>query len=166
MKKKYRLLVGATALATAGLFFGASQAFAIHPDVTLKGYDGGSVGVNDPYSPKNTCAGCHFECSSGDTTADQSTWCDGTLGLEQKDCTVDPCPDYAEGVKTSVHTQGVRDGAGDDIFWQSSTTTSPEHGASVGQHVMQGRNEDYDASVRAAFSDDFFASTPGMFGKY
>ncbi len=132
--KKTRLWLYVAVLSAILLFAGSTVSMAIHPpgDVTLKDANGSPVTSNTPYSPKQTCGGCH---------------------------------EYGSGDKFSTHVQGVLDGT-NTVYWQASQTKSFAHGVSVGRHMNQGRNEDYNNFTRTAFGDPFFTSSPGMFGKY
>ena len=74
--------------------------------------------------------------------------------------------DYASAaLKEVTKTQGVIESDG-EVYWQSYNVHAHAHGAVVGRHMQQGRNEDYSISMKTAFKDAFFTSSPGMFGKY
>ncbi len=75
------------------------------------------------------------------------------------------CHDYGSGDKFSTHVQGVLE-SDNKVYWQAYQVKSFATGVSVGRHMNQGRNEDYNNQTRAAFGDPFFTSSPGMFGKY
>ena len=140
MKKRYKSGLIISALTTAALMIG-SQAFAAHPGAGAGGFDtlvlkdaGGADIINaaTPYSPKETCGGCH---------------------------------DYGSGSKLAHKTQGVIESDG-QIYWQTYDVLGAAHGATVGRHSQQGRNEDYSNQMRDAYGDPYFTSSPGMFGKY
>ncbi len=142
---KKRLVTG-TMLSVILLII-ASMAFAGHPggDVQLKDATGNAVTSTTPYSPKQSCGltgTCHIE--STPTTGGHN---------------------YGSGEKYSTHVQGVL-GADNNVYWQAYKTKSFEHGASVGRHMNQGRNEDYSNADRAAVGDPLFTNSLGMFGKY
>jgi hypothetical protein len=108
----------------------------------VDGVDIAPVVGSEPYSPKATCARvCHL--ASGDTQHD-----------------------YGSGLKTTVHTQGVKDGPNNMLYWQVYGTKAFEHGVSIGRHMNHGRNEDYTHLTRSTFGDPWFTSTPGMAGKF
>jgi hypothetical protein len=125
------------------LMLSVSVAFA-HPNVPLLGASGAAVSGTTPYSPKMTCSAnaCH-----------------------QADPALAAKHNYGSGSKMSVHTQGVI-ASDDKVYWQSYDVKSFEHGASVGRHMNQGRNEDFSNSFRANYALPFFTSSPGMFGKF
>ena len=135
------LAVVATAV---GLMMGVSTAIAAHPPVPLLDASGNPVTSTVPYSPKKTCSSnaCH-----------------------QADPALAAKHNYGSGTKMSVHTQGVI-ASDDKVYWQSYDVKSFDHGASVGRHMNQGRNEDFSNSFRANYALPFFTSSPGMFGKF
>jgi hypothetical protein len=143
------------------------RAMASHPDVALKNAAGNTVTANEPYSPKQSCGGCHFKCSDGTYSTDQTTWCDGTAGKLQKDCTVaGNCPDYASAATADTsHIQGYANSS-KLVTFQTYTIKSPAHGASVGLHSQQGRNEEVTAAQRTIWGAPAFISSPGMYGRY
>ncbi len=157
MKLNKRLWLGA-AIAAAAIPLMASSAFSAPcPGDTTQGgiielkdaagndISGLTTSNNTPYSPKQTCMtgiGCH--------TVDEYA-----SGIN----------DPVNGFKDVTKTQGVLDSDG-EVYWQSYNVTAHAHGAVVGRHSQQGRNEDYSIAMKTAFGDAFFTSSPGMFGKY
>ena len=141
-----------TGVAAATMLLAYSSAFAAHPggDVQLMS---GTLEFPVPvtladqaYSPKATCArACHID--DGDDV--------DFVGH-----------DYGSGNRTAVKTQGVLNSAGTEVVWQSYEVHGFDHGAVVGRHSQQGRNEDYSIAMKTTFGDAFFTSAPGMFGKY
>ena len=135
-----------------------------HPTVTVRDANGAAItNGTTPYSPKQTCAGCHIaNCTTAPAiTTNSKGWCE----TEAQKSALAKFDDYGSGIKHSTHTQGVIE-SDNNVYWQSYDTTSFEHGASVGRHSEQGRNEDYNTAMRTAFGDPFFTSAPGMYGKY
>ena len=135
-----------------------------HPNVVVRDAAGAAItNGTTPYSPKQTCAGCHIDncISTASITTNTNLWCE-TDAQKSANAKFD---DYGSGIKHSTHTQGVIE-SDNRIYWQSYDVTSFEHGASVGRHSEQGRNEDYNTAMRTSFGDPFFTSSPGMFGKY
>lgn len=141
-----------------------------HPVVTVR--DAGGVAETSgttPYSPKQTCAGCHItNCTASPAIPTNiKAWCENDTHKTAY-ATANPTTkfaDYGSGVKHSAHTQGVIE-SDNQVYWQSYDVTSFEHGVSVGRHSNNGRNEDYSTLIRTVFGDPFFTSSPGMFGKY
>ncbi len=160
MKKGYKKAL----MCLAFLCILPTHSLASHPDIALKDHSGDVI-VNSgtPYSPKMTCAGCHFDCDTLSSTTISDEYCQTTP--EQLDCNVNDCPDYGFGDHTSIHTQGVQNGDG-EIFWQAEETLSYAHGIQASRHVNTGRNEDYTKEHREARGDSFFTNSPGMFGKW
>lgn len=147
MLKKYKLRYLASGLAAASMLLAYSSAFAAHSggDVPLRDASGNIIAsTGTPYSPKMTCMA------------------DGLPG------TVGSCHTLEEyrssTLKTVTKTQGVVEG--NTLYWQSYEVHSAAHGATVGRHSQQGRNEDYSIAMKTAFGDAAFTSSPGMFGKY
>ncbi len=143
------------------------RAIASHPDVALKNAAGTTVTANEAYSPKQSCGGCHFKCSDGTYSTDKTTWCDGTAGKLQKDCTAaGNCPDYASmATADTSHIQGYANSS-KLVTFQTYTITSPAHGASVGIHSNHGRNEGLTAAQRTIWGAPAFIGGTGMFGRY
>jgi len=166
MKIKTSLLLCLLALA-ATVLLGAplSAIAAVHPDVTVKDSLGGTVSDTTPYSPKVTCGGCHFNCSTGEYSADQTTWCDGTAGKLQVLCTSATCTDYASA-QTQVITKHQGYGTPTGVAFTTHNVTVPMHGASTGKHSTEGRNEELAANQRTIWGAPAFISSPGMFGRY
>lgn len=143
MKNKRRLWLGAAIAATvipltASASFGACPG-DINGDIILRDSTGAAISnATTPYSPKETCmaTGCH-------------------TGEEYRSSTT----------KHVTKTQGVLDPNG-EILWQSYNVDSAAHGAVVGRHAQQGRNEDYSIAMKKVFKDAYFTSSPGMYGKY
>ena len=141
MKQKGRLRLFTTGLAAASLLLAYSSAFAAHGggDVDLLDANGDAItDATTPYSPKETCMRGGL-CHTVEEYASTAT-------------------------KTVTKTQGVVEGG--EIFWQSYNVHASAHGAVVGRHSQQGRNEDYSIAMKTAFKDAYFTSSPGMFGKY
>ena len=141
MKKRYKSGLIISALTTAALMIG-SQAFAGHPDVP--GFSGSLV--------------------LKDALGDDIIASDTPYSPKQT-CATAGCHDYGSGHKLAHKTQGVIEGD-DTIYWQTYTVDSYAHGAVVGRHSQQGRNEDYSNHMRNVYGDPFFTSSPGMFGKF
>lgn len=176
MKKRYKSGILVPALTAAALLVG-SQGFAAqgdHPNVPLLNAGGNQVGQYEAYSPKMTCAGCHFNCDTtdanyGQSSTDPAKYC-GAAGMAVKwNCETSDCPDYGFGDHISIHTQGIQilDTEGDpEVVWQANEVLSYAHGATASRHANTGRNEDYSAEQRHARHDRFFTNSPGMFGKW
>ena len=141
MRKRYKSGLIVSALVTTALLVG-TQAFAAHPGAADGGFD----------TLVLKAAG------GADIT-------DGTTPYSPRE-TCGSCHDYGSGNKTVHKTQGVIEGTDDTVYWQAYDVTAYAHGAVVGRHSQQGRNEDYGNTMRAAFGDPFFTSSPGMFGKF
>ena len=135
------------ALAATAIPFMASSAVASCPgdagQIPLRDAAGAIIAdTTTPYSPKMTCmsgGACHTP------------------------------EEYASvALKTVTKTQGVLDTTGgvNEVFWQSYNVHAHAHGATVGRHSQEGRNEDYSIAMKTAFGDPFFTSSPGMYGKY
>jgi hypothetical protein len=155
------------AVVTAISLISVSAVFAVHLDVTLKGSAvGTSLTATTPYSPKMTCGGCHFNCADSTYSNNKATWCDGSVGREQKDCSVaGACPDYQSGTTTISKVQGYQTVAGTMVF-DTYEVTAPMHGASTGKHSTEGRNEGLATAQRTIWSAPATISSPGMFGRY
>ncbi len=171
MKKRYKSGFLIPTLTAAALLI-ASQGFAAqgdHPDVPLLNAAGTQVGQYEAYSPKMTCAGCHFNCATGESSTDATLYCGATGMGTQWNCDTSDCPDYGFGDHISIHTQGIQilNGLGDpEVVWQANEVLSYAHGATASRHANAGRNEDYSAEQRHARHDRFFTNSPGMFGKW
>jgi hypothetical protein len=165
MKKQWIQTITAVMTAVA-LLMGPAVATA-HQNVALKNAAGIPVAANEPYSPKQTCGGCHFNCGDGSYSTDKTTWCDGTAGKLQKDCTgAGNCPDYASSaISETSHIQGYANSS-KLVTFQTYTIKSPAHGASVGLHSQHGRNEETTAAQRTIWGAPAFISATGMYGRY
>jgi hypothetical protein len=165
MQKKWIYTI-TSVLSAIALLIGPMAAGA-HQNVTLKNASGGTVASNVPYSPKVTCGGCHFKCSDSSYSTDQATWCDGTAGKLQKDCSVPgSCPDYASAVTSeSSHIQGYTNSA-KLVSFQTYSVTAPAHGASTGLHSTHGRNETLTAAQRTIWGNPALIGGTGMYGRY
>ena len=148
-------------LTAFGLLAAVSTAFA-HIDVPLKDAAGAPVTGSTPYSPKVTCGGCHFDCTTGLPSDVRSTWC--TSG-QQKDCSTEACPDYQYGSSSVTKNQGIIKSDG-TITYVNYTVSIPTHGAATGKHSTQGRNEELASVQRTIWSAPATISSPGMYGRY
>jgi len=163
------------------LLAGVTAAMADHAskniNVLTKKADGSDAGAA-AYSPKQTCGGCHFNCSDGSYGTDVNTWCQNeaqrqgwfnkiVTNLPTGNCSVPGrCPDYASAATSTVtHNQGYGNSNG-KVEFQNWTATSPAHGAAVGKHSQHGRNEEFTAAQRQIWGVPAFASSPGMWGRY
>jgi hypothetical protein len=148
MLKKYKLRYLASGLAAASMLLAYSSALAAHTggDVPLRDASGAIIAdTTTPYSPKMTCM--------ADGLAPNAVGACHT-GEEYR----------TSATKPVVKTQGVLDDG--ELYWQSYEVHSAAHGATVGRHSQQGRNEDYSIEMKLAFADAAFTSSPGMYGKY
>jgi len=158
MKKKYKngLIIPLT---TAALLTVCSSGFAAHAPVPLKMWldqDAGTsveIGQYDAYSPRATCGGCHTQSF---TDVDDGTDEGQAYGSY----------DGGGTTKEVVKTQGIMNEGTGEVEWVSYNVTAYEHGFVVGRHSQQGRNEDYGNHLRHNVHGKFWASSPGMFGKY
>jgi hypothetical protein len=136
---------------------------AAHPNVNLKAYDGTAAGGTVPYSPKQTCSGCHINNCVTPTQDNQRGFCTTQKG----DNDPERFKDYEEGItqvaKSHKHTQisGAL-----PTTETSYTVPAPMHGVSVGYHSQQGRNIPWNQAARNAYKLLDFTSSPGMWGKY
>jgi hypothetical protein len=174
MKKRYKRGLLLSTLTTASLLF-ASQGFGAfvgdHPAVPLLKWNNGvqdaplvedgpegavAIGQFDAYSPRATCGACHDEVVDDTTNAAAAT--DGSLHQGS----------YHGGgdTKNVVKTQGVENQSTGVVEWLSYNVKAYKHGFVTGRHSQQGRNEDYGHHQRVAVSGKYWASSPGMFGKY
>lgn len=161
MNKRLLLIALLSAMA---LLLGFSTAMASHIDITVLKSDGAPAGPTDAYSPKQTCGGCHFNCATSAYSTDKTTWCNSYAA--KKDCS-DPgnCPDY-ESLATTTVTKVQGYGTSSGVVFQYYNVKSPTHGASIGKHSQQGRNEEFTAAQRSIWGAPAFASSPGMWGRY
>jgi hypothetical protein len=137
-----------------------------HMNVPLLQSNGNPVTSTTPYSPKVTCGGCHFDCSTGTYSSDKLTWCDNTTGKEQYPCESGNCPDYASmATKTVTKSQGYIDATG-KLAFTTFQVTAPMHGISTGKHSTQGRNDELTTAQRAIWGAPGFITSPGMAGRY
>jgi len=141
MKKRYKSGLLISALATAALMVGSS-ALAAHPDF--------APGVSTLVLK---------DASGADIVLATTPY------SPKETCATAGCHDYGSGHKQAHKTQGVIE-SDDTIYWQSYTVEAFAHGAVVGRHSQQGRNEDYGNHMRNVYGDPFFTSSPGMFGKF
>jgi hypothetical protein len=167
MKIKTSLFLCLLALAAIVLLGAPTAAIAVHPDVTVLDASGNAVTSTTPYSPKQTCGGCHFNCANGlytdltasycQTNAARTTWFAGG------NCnTAGKCPDYESSARKTVQ-QSVHAGGGNFV---NQTTTFPAHGASTGSHVSQGKNETLTNDQRQIWGQPAFISAAGMLGRF
>jgi hypothetical protein len=160
--------VGAAFLSAALVLVSHPSAMASHPDVTTLRADGIAAGASDAYSPKQTCGGCHFNCTDRSYSSNRSTWCDGatTTPLKWNCSTTGNCPDYeSQEVKNVTKAQGFGTSTGTTKF-ENYVVKSPQHGASTGKHSTHGRNEEWTAALRSIWGAPGFTSSPGMSGRY
>ena len=161
------------ALAAALTLFGLGSVWA-HIDVPMLDKDGNPIpsGQNTPYSPKNTCTGCHLNCAESIAAGDvvvgpPSTYCANETQRQALLTATAGKTEYGWGTQTSIHEQGYIDPVTGQVVFTEYDTTSYAHGISVGKHSNQGRNEDYTEAIRENIDHLwFFTSTLGMFGKY
>ncbi len=167
MNKRQVFYVGLLLLAAVVLLGAPLAALAAHPDVTVKTSAGATAGPTDAYSPKMTCGGCHFNCTTGaitgTTSGELATWCQVAT---QKDCSIaGSCPDY-QSMQTFTVTknQGIPTPTG--VQYVDYTVTVPKHGAVTGSHSSEGRNEEMTVAQRTIWGAPAFVSSPGMYGRY
>lgn len=177
MNKRHVFYVGLVLIAALALFGAPLVAVAAHPPVTVK--DAGGADITNgttPYSPKQTCGGCHFNCADGLYTTTTASFCqDNTArgvwftahsGAGTNCGTKGNCPDYEsfntttvskyQGYLTSTTTMGS----------MTYDVTIPVHGASTGKHSTMGRNEGLTLAQRTIWGAPGTISSPGMFGRY
>ena len=167
MRKRYKNGLLVSALTTAALMVG-TNAFA-HPSVPLRDAGGAIIAdITTPYSPKATCGACHdhgifYDADGLVGTADD----EGETSVSGPRGSYDGGDGGATGAtKTVVKTQGIQNETTGEVEWVSFDVTAYKHGFVVGRHSQQGRNEDYGNHLRHAVHGKFWASSPGMFGKY
>jgi hypothetical protein len=167
MTKRHMFYVGLVLLAALVLFGAPMAAVAAHPDVPLKQANGAAGTSTSPYSPKMTCGGCHFDCATSAYSDVISTWCGTNGNGAQKDCSVaGNCPDYESMAVTTVNkTQGILNASG-TMTEVTYPVTVPMHGASIGKHSTQGRNEGVTVAQRTIWGAPANISSPGMYGRY
>ncbi len=159
---------GAIVVLTAIAFLNCPSAMAAHPDVSTLKADGTAAGPSDAYSPKQTCGGCHFNCTDGSNSSNHAAWCDGATTTPRKwDCTVaGNCPDYESQALAEVSKVQAYGTSGGTVKFENYTVKSPAHGASVGKHSQHGRNEEWNSALRTIWGAPGFTSSPGMSGRY
>jgi hypothetical protein len=173
MNKRHVFYVGLVLLAALALFGVPMVASAAHPPVTVMDKDGGAItdGIT-PYSPKQTCGGCHFDCATGLYSTVTTSYCldnaARTAFFTSKgggNCnTAGNCPDYVSAdTKTVSKHKGYPSGG---LAFATFDVTVPMHGASIGKHSGEGRNEELAANQRTIWGAPGFISSPGMFGRY
>lgn len=148
------------ALCAIFLLAGYTAAMAAHPSVTVRDSAGNAItDGTTPYSPKQTCSGCHFYNGSARAF----------LSAQKRDCGAGSnelcATDYADGTNTVTKSQGYIDGNG-KLAFTTFTATVPRHGVSTGKHSTQGRNDELTASQRAIWGAPGFITSPGMSGRY
>lgn len=147
--KKTRLSLFLIVLVAIGLIGYVSVGYAAHPDVTLKDGSGTSVaGTTNPYSPKQTCAGCHFYDLSGN-----------------KAFVTTQTSDFSDYEKTVAYATKDH-GAGSPSYSSPYSVPYPLHGVSAGYHFQQGRNMNWGDTQRTFYGQASFTSSGGMYGKY
>jgi len=164
-KRHIFFYVGLVILASVALV-GAPLTAAAHPNVTVRSSLGAAItDGTTPYSPKNTCGGCHFDCTLNSYSTNTFNWCQNDS--TQKNCTVaGNCPDY-ESMETKIITkvQGYITSSG-TISNMTYTVKVPLHGASTGKHSTEGRNEAMTLAQRSIWAAPATVSAPGMWGRY
>ena len=158
MNKRHVFYVGLVLLA-ALVLFGAPMAAmaAAHPNVTLKTVTGATVSGTTPYSPKQTCGGCHFDCATGQFSITKASWC--TAGTQSTNLM-----DYEYQSKITNHVQGGP--VAGYISLSTHTITGPLHGASSGFHSAMGRNEELTNVQRTLWGNPASISSEGMWGRF
>jgi hypothetical protein len=170
MNKRHVFYVGLVLLAAMVLFGAPMIASAAHPDVTTLKADGTAAGATDAYSPKQTCGGCHFNCADGSYTTNTALYCANdaarTVWFGGGNCnTAGKCPDYASATtKTVSKHKGFPTSTG--VAFAAFDAKAPMHGASIGKHSGEGRNEELAANQRPIWGAPAFISSPGMIGRY
>ena len=170
MNKRHVFYVGLVLLAVLALFGAPMAAMAAHPDVTTLKADGTAAGATDAYSPKQTCGGCHFDCASGLYTTNTASFCQNngarSAWFAGGNCnTAGKCPDYEMGASVVTKEQGYLN-AGGTVSYMSYTVAIPLHGASVGHHSTEGRNEGLVTAQRTIWGAPGSISSPGMWGRF
>jgi hypothetical protein len=166
MNKRHVFYVGLVLLAALVLFGAPLTASAgVHPDVTLKNAAGTAAGGAIPYSPKQTCGGCHFDCATGLYSTVTESFCQSDA--TKKSCTTaGNCPDYESLDTTTVNKrQGFLLSNG-TVSYMNYDVKVPKHGASIGKHSTLGRNEGLVDAQTTAWGAPKTISGPGMWGRY
>lgn len=142
------------AVAAIGLVGYASIGFAAHPDVTLKDVDGAAIssGSSVPYSPKQTCGGCHIANCVQPSVDNPKGYCTTQQSV---------LSDYESDPVTIAKHQRFADGTE-----ESYNVTAPKHGVTSGFHSHQGRSVTWGDTQRNYYKVPGFTSSPGMYGKY
>lgn len=172
MNKRHVFYVGMVLLAVLALFGVPMVASAYHATTAVPVLDanGNAVTSSTPYSPKQTCGGCHFNCADGSYTDNTALYCQTnaarTTWFAGGNCnTAGKCPDYASSeTKTISKHKGHPTSSG--LAFATFNATAPMHGASTGKHSTHGRNEGLAAAQRTIWGAPGFISSPGMFGRY
>jgi hypothetical protein len=150
-KNKLWLLIAIVAI---GLIGYAWIAYAAHPSVTVKDAAGNAVqgGTNTPYSPKQTCGGCHY--ANCDTSSSHpQKWCQNTQSSN--------FIDY-ENTAANITKQQTVGGTANPSY----TVKVASHGVTAGYHFQQGMNVPWGQTQRDFYGLPPFTSSPGMVGKY
>lgn len=153
MSKNRLWLLIAIAIAAIGLVgLYAVPSDAVHPDVPLKDVDGNPIpqGSNVPYSPKQTCSGCHFDCDN-----------DPSNGIAYCTTQTNNFKDYEDNIATATKQQTVK-----GIAYPSYEVKYPKSGVSAGFHFHQGRNVPWGDVQRNYYGVQSFTLSGGMYGKY
>ncbi|MBU0909609.1 MAG: hypothetical protein KKA54_18190 [Proteobacteria bacterium] len=156
MRKRYKNGLLVSALTTAALMVGVN-AFAHPANIPLRDSAGNIISnATTPYSPKMTCGACHTTPVTYDANG------------KELDAPVSVKGSYDGGgaAKTVVKTQGIQNETTGEAEWVTYTVEAYKHGFVTGRHSQEGRNEDYGNHLRHAVGGKFWASSPGMFGKY
>jgi len=155
MRKRYKNGLLVSALTTAALMVGGNI-FA-HPTVPLRDAGGAIIADSSTaYSPKTTCGACHNKIVDYSVDPEGTTSTSGARGSY----------DGGGNTKSVVKTQGIQNETTGEVEWVTYTVEAYKHGYVTGRHSQQGRNEDYGNHLRHAVGGKFWASSPGMFGKY
>jgi len=171
MNKRHVFYVGLVLLAVLALFGAPMAAMAAHPAVTTLKADGSLTTATDAYSPKQTCGGCHFDCATGLNTTVTASFCQDnaarTAWFAGGSCnTPGKCRDYQSlEVSTVTKIQGYKT-AGGTYADMTYDVAIPLHGASVGHHSTEGRNESLVANQRTIWAAPATISSPGMWGRF
>ncbi|MFZ2196515.1 MAG: hypothetical protein WAV13_02195 [Thermodesulfovibrionales bacterium] len=153
--KMTRLRIPIAVIAVMVLLVFSSMAFAAHMNVPLRDASGNLItNGTTPYSPKQTCTGCHIG-------ADKNAW----LTSQSRSGGVLNAADYESGTGTVNKSMYVKNGAGAWVL-QAFDVAVPLHGVSVGKHSTEGRNESLVDAQRDAWGAPKTISSPGMSGRF
>ena len=153
--KVTRLRIPVAVFAVMVLLVFSSMAFAVHLDVPLKDAAGNQItDGTTPYSPKQTCTGCHIG-------ADKSAW----LTTQSRPGGVLNAADYESGTGSVNKSMYVKSSTGTWVS-QAFDVAVPLHGVSVGKHSTEGRNESLVDTQRDAWGAPKTISSPGMSGRF